>query len=149
MEEFNISQSTAKKYIHMSEEDRIKLDTPTVYKKRKTVTDDYLYMIYKMAVDGIEPEIIFSYIYKKGYTGTGKALDTRIVRLLKNNFGIILYRGWYLKYRYPPEITIIKRSELLKYITTKNEKTKKSERVEKNIEIIKERYPIVNELEKI
>ena len=57
--------------------------------------------------------------------------------------------GWYIKYKYPDNIIIIKRNEILKYISTKNEKTKKNKTVEKNIQIIKERYPIITELEKI
>ncbi|MCB6707571.1 transposase, partial [[Clostridium] saccharogumia] len=68
---------------------------------------------------------------------------------LKNNFSISLSMGWYIKYKYPDNIIIIKRNEILKYITTKNEKTKKNKTVEKNIQIIKERYPIITELEKI
>ena len=106
-------------------------------------------MIYKMILDGIKPEIIFSYVIKKGYSGSWDALSNRIKRLLKNNFSISLSMGWYIKYKYPDNIIIIKRNEILKYITTKNEKTKKNKTVEKNIQIIKERYPIITELEKI
>lgn len=147
--EFSISIIAAKKYVNMSKEDIQMLDSPKKYKHRRTATDDYINMIYKMILDGIKPEIIFSYVVMKGYKGTWKALNNRIVCLLKNNFSISLPMKWYIEYRYPDNVTIIKRNEILKYITTKNEKIKKNETVEKNIQIIKERYPIVNELEKI
>ena len=147
--EFSISNIVAKKYVNMSEEDIQLLDSPKKYKQRKTATDDYINMIYKMILDEIKPEIIFSYVIMKGYKGTWKSLDNRIVYLLKNNFSISLSMGWYIKYKYPDNIIIIKRNEILKYITTKNEKTKKNKTVEKNIQIIKERYPIITELEKI
>lgn len=147
--EFSISNIVAKKYVNMSEEEIKALDNPKKYKQRKTATDDYINMIYKMILDGIKPEIIFSYVIMKGYKGTWKALDNRIVCLLKNNFSISLSMGWHIKYKYPDNIIIIKRNEILKYITAKNEKTKKNKTVEKNIQIIKERYPIITELEKI
>lgn len=147
--EFSISTLSAKKYVCMNEEEIKALDNPKKYKQRKTVTDDYINMIYKMILDGIKPEIIFSYVIKKGYSGSWDALSNRIKRLLKNNFSISLSMGWYIKYKYPDNIIIIKRNEILKYITTKNEKTKKNKTVEKNIQIIKERYPIITELEKI
>lgn len=106
-------------------------------------------MIYKMLLDKIKPEIIFSYVIKKGYKGTWKALDNRIVYLSKNNFSISLSRKWHLEYKYPDDIIIIKRNEILKYITAKNEKTKKNKTVEKTIQMIKEKYPIIKELEEI
>ena len=81
---------SAKKYVLMSEDDIQMMDNPKKYKKRKTVTDDYINMIYKMTLDGIRPEVIFSYVIKKGYLESWKALDNRIVYLLKNNFGVVL-----------------------------------------------------------
>lgn len=112
--EFSISNIVAKKYVNMSEEDIQLLDSPKKYKQRKTATDDYINMIYKMILDGIKPEIIFSYVIMKGYKGTWKSLDNRIVYLLKNNFSISLSMGWYIKYKYPDNIIIIKRNEILK-----------------------------------
>ena len=120
--EFSISNIVAKKYVNMSEEEIKALDNPKKYKQRKTATDDYINMIYKMILDGIKPEIIFSYVIMKGYKGTWKALDNRIVCLLKNNFSISLSMGWHIKYKYPDNIIIIKRNEILKYITAKDKK---------------------------
>ncbi len=66
--EFNISPITAKKYLQMTEEDILALDSPRNYKKRKTVMDDYLNIIYKMLRDKVEPAKIFSYVLRKGYS---------------------------------------------------------------------------------
>lgn len=147
--EFSISNTAAKKYVNMKEAEIKALDNPKKYKQRKTVTDDYINMIYKMILDGIKPEIIFSYVIKKGYSGSWGALSNRIKRLLKNNFSISLSREWYLEYKYPDDIIIIKRNEIIKYITTKDEKTRKNKTIEYNIEIIRGEYPIINELEEI
>lgn len=143
VDEFSVSYLSAKKYVNMSEEDIQSLDSPKKYKQRKTATDDYINMIYKMILDGIKPKIIFSYIIRKGYKGSQKALDNRITCLSKNNFGIVLPMNWYVDYKYPTDIVIIKRNEIIKYITTKNKETRKNGTVENNIEIIKEKYPVI------
>lgn len=149
MDEFKISQITAKKYIHLSEDDIRSMDNPTVYRPKNKPTNNYINIIYKMYIAGINPEVIFSYICKLGYCGTWCALDKQIMYILKNNFGVILPIKWYLKSEYPPDVTVIKRNEVLKYITTKNEKKKKSEKVEVNIGLIETRYPIVAKLKEI
>jgi len=148
-DEFKLSLVTVKKYIHMSEEEIQSLDYPKQYKKRKTMTDDYINMIYKMTIDGIAPEAIFSYIIKKGYEGSWEALNSRIRRLLKNNFETILPINWHLLYEYPSGVVSIKRNDIVKEITTKKEKTKRNKELEENIGIITDKYPVIKELEKI
>lgn len=148
MQEFNISQLTAKKYIRMSEKEIQSLEDPKEYKKRKTAGDDYINIIYKMLRDGIIPEIILAYVLKEGYQGTIRAITTRIENMAKNNFDIVLRQDWHLKYEYPSNIIVIKRNEILKYITAKNTKIKKDKTIEANLEIIKKSYPIIDELEK-
>lgn len=71
-EEFHISFLTAKKYVMMSEEEIQSMDSPKKYKKRRTATDDYINMIYKMLLDGIQPEVVFSYCIKKDTLIVGK-----------------------------------------------------------------------------
>ena len=146
--EFNISKASAKKYILMSEEEIKALDHPKEYKKRTTTGDDYINIIYKMLRDGIIPEVILAYVLKLGYQGTMYAMLHRIERMAKNNFGITLGKRWHSKYEYSADITVIKRNDILKYITTKNPKIRKDNTIEANIEIIKEKFPIIDELEK-
>lgn len=146
MQEFKISQQAAKKYTNMSEEEIRSLDNPKKYKKRKTITDDYINMIYKMLLDGIQPEVIFSYCIKKGYTNSWKALDNRICRLLKNNFGVKLKINWYAKWEYPNELIVISRNDILKHITSKHQKNMV---IEEYMNILEDKYPIILEMRKI
>lgn len=133
----------------MSEDEIQSLDNPTVYKPKKKPTNDYVNIIYKMYVAGIKPEVIFSYVCKSGYCGTWHALDSQIISILKNNFGVRLPMKWYLKSEYSQDITVIKRNDVLKYITTKNEKKKKNKKVKENIRFIETKYPIVKKLKEI
>ena len=147
--EFLLSQPTAKKYIDMTEDEINILDAPAHYRKRKTIMDDYLNIIYKMLRDKRKPEIIMAYVIKKGYSGNLKSLEKYIVLLAKNNFNIGLYNGWAHDFSYPDDVTVIRRNELLRYITTKNPKTKKSEIVERNFESIRQKHTIVAVLKDI
>jgi hypothetical protein len=143
-EEFSISVPTASRYISMTAEDIAELDKPTNYKKRKTVMDDYFNIIYKMLNDKVKPEIIISYVIKSRYSGKLTTLEDYIKVLTKNNFNKRLQRNWAFDYSFPYDITVIKRGELLRYITTKNPKITKSEVISQNFEIIKDKYPVVS-----
>ena len=145
-DEFSIGMLTAKKYIQMSEEDINLLDHPTNYKKRKTVADDYLNIIYKMLADKIEPAIILAYVIKMGYTGNIRTIQTYIELFAKNNFNYKLQINWAYKKEYPKDITLIKRHKVLSYILRKGSEETKRDGLEKHIEVIKKRYDIVNVL---
>ena len=141
--EFSISMYSAKKYIYMTEEEAAKSGDINAYKKRKTVMDDYLNMIYKMLRDKVKPEAIMSYVIKKGYSGSLKTLENYIEILAKNNFNNRLYLNFGHCFSYPDDVTVIKRSEVFKYMTTKNIKAKKNEVVARHFEVIKEKYAAV------
>lgn len=49
----------------------------------------------------------------------------------------------------PPEVTVISRADLLKYILTCNPKTKRDSVIEKYIGQIKSSYPVVTKVEKM
>jgi hypothetical protein len=149
--EFHISQLTAKKYINMSEEDIQNLDNPTDYKKRKTIMDDYINIIYKMLKDGISERIIYYYIQYKGYSGSLNSLWKYIYITEKNNFPrripIIHYR--LIERVYPENVTVIKRNDLLKYLLTINSKIEKDKTIDENIGIIKAKFPIVDKTQEM
>ena len=145
--EFSLNQQTAQKYINMSQEDIDCLDKPNNCKKRKTVMDDYLNIIFKMLRDKIKPAVIMSYVVKKGYNGSLNTLETYIKLLARNNFGIRLAPNWAYTFGYPNDVIVIKRNEILKCITTKNPKTKKNETIVEYLAIIKEKYGIISVLE--
>jgi hypothetical protein len=128
----------------MTAEDIAELDKPTNYKKRKTVMDDYLNIIYKMLRDKVKPEIIISYVIKSGYRGNLRTLECYIELLTKNNFNKWLRKNWAHDFSLPSDVTVIKRRELLRYITTKNPKKTKSEIISQHFDIIKDKYPIVS-----
>jgi hypothetical protein len=150
MKEFSICLATAKKYISMTEEKISALSERTPYiKKSKTVLDDYINIIYKMLRDKIHPRIIISYIVKVGYSGNWETLRTIVERMAKNNFNIMLGMNWAYKFIYPDDVTAIQRNEILRYITTKNPKTKKSDVIEKNLDIMAANYPVISVLKEV
>ena len=132
----------------MTEEEIARLNQPTSYKKRKTVVDDYLNIIYKMLCDKVEPAAILAYTIRCGYGGSLKTMQNYIELLAKNNFKLILPMNWAYKFEYLEDVIIIKRNEILKYITIKNLRVKRDENIGKYLDIIKERYEIVAVLEK-
>ncbi len=132
----------------MTEEEITSLDQPVNYRKRKTIADDYLNIIYKMLCDKIDPAVILAYTVKSGYDGNLETMQVYIRLLSKNNFKLDLSMNWAFKFEYPEDIIVIKRNEILKYITTKNPKVKRDENTGKYLGIIKERYEIVAVLEK-
>lgn len=143
---FSISTKTASKYIKMSEEEVQALDNPIVYKKMETVMDEYLHMIYKMLFDGIAPETIFSYILSKGYSGNWNTLEGYISTLACNNFNKRYQMGFQYKYKYPDGVLVIKRMEIIIYITSKKALDEKYSVLIKYIDVIKSKYPIIEEL---
>ena len=135
----------------MSEEEIKALDQPRQKQRnKKKWLDEYANIIYKMTCDGYPPEVIYSYLIKKGYTGTEKSLSNLIERILMNNFGIKLAIGWYNTYKISDSITVIKRSDIIKYISSKDETEDDSiDKVKRNISVLKEKYPVIKELDEI
>lgn len=151
-EEFQISVASAKKYVNMTDEEVLQMGEIRKHKKRATQVDGYINMIYKMLRDGIHDDIIYFYVMAKGYTGKPHALKDYIYLISKNNFpartpmNISTHINTWC---YPDDMTVITRMELLKYLLTKNQKTKKDRKIEKNLEIIKSKYPIVKKIEEM
>jgi len=133
----------------MTEEEVTALNYRTVYKKRKTVIDDYMNIIYKMLSDRIEPAVIISYVFMIGYTGKIDTLRIKIERIAKNNFNMKLKKNWAYKFDYPKDILAIKRNEILRHITIRKPKIKRNETIDKHMDIIKNEYPVIAELEKL
>jgi hypothetical protein len=148
-EAFELSIPTIKKYLNMSEDEIIALDNPKNYKKRKTMFDDYMNMMYKMLLDEIEPTLIISYVIKNGYSGNVETLTDYLRRVIANNFTGKLTKIYLYKEVLPKDVIRITRSEILKYITTKDVKKIKNKKVATNIELIKNEFPIIEELQLI
>lgn len=133
----------------MNDEEVEQLSNRKNYKKRKTVVDDYINIIYKMILDNVAPEYIIEYVIRKGYQGKTKNIEQYIELLAKNNnlkydYSSLLFK----KYEYPKDVVIITRYELFKYLLTQDDK-KKNDVIDKYLNIIKEKYPIVKEVRDI
>ncbi len=106
-------------------------------------------MVYKMLKDQISPVIIKAYVKYKGFTGTDYSIESFIKSVSANNFKKQLNRSTFTKCIEIPGLIIIKRNDLLKFVTTKNKKIKNDKNIEKYISLIKEKYPIINEISNI
>ena len=121
--EFGINVITLYRYKKMTIEEIQKVPpTKKEYKKRKTVMDNYINIIYKMIIDNIEPKYIVAYIIKMGYTGEAFNIRDSIIAITKNNNLSYNYSSLiYLKYKYPDDVIIITKYELLKFLLTIDE----------------------------
>ena len=134
----------------MTEEDIAALEHPVNYKKRESSMNAWLNIIYKMMVDGCSNELIYFYIkHQESFQDTDSKLAKYIYLIGKNNFpgrdpfNAKTTMEWVL----PPEVTVIKRADILKYISTCNPKTKRDPVIEKYIQQIKRIYPVVKKVE--
>lgn len=148
-EEFKISLPSLNKYKKMSEEEVENIAKRKNYKKRKTIMDEYINIIYKMIIDKVPPEYIIAYVVKKGCSATENTIATYIKCFTDNNKLPYNYSKLiYINYKYPDDVVIISRYELLKTSLTLDDKKKDIE-IEKYKEIIIQKYPIVEEVRNI
>lgn len=148
-EEFGISTVSLRKYKKMTNEEVENITIRKDYKKRKTVIDDYVNIIYKMIIDKISPEYIVTYVVKKGYQGKTSNIISYIKLITNNNKLQYNYSKLiFPKYKYPDDVTIITRYDLLKYALTIDEK-KKNIGIENYIDVIKNKYPIIKDINDI
>lgn len=149
MNEFNVSRNALKKYVKMTNYEVEQIANVNEHKCGR-VLDGFINMIYKMLLDKVPSEYIIEYVFRKGYQGTRGTLNGYIVSLIKNN-NLHCYdcsKILFEKYKYPDDVIIITRYELLKYILTINE-NKINENIDKHISIITEKYPIIKEIKNI
>lgn len=138
-----ISIPTLKKYLDMSDEQVDKILEITEYKKRQTDMDHYMNIVFKMLLDGHRPDFIYSYIIHNGYEGSQGSLTDNIKSIALNNFGIRLGRNFHLKAKYPDDVVIVRRADILKYITAKDKARFNDTSVAKYFDVIRQAFPIV------
>ena len=139
----SVSVPALNKYLNMSERDVEDILTVTEYKKRKTDMDDYMNIVFKMLSDGHRPAVIYAYILRSGYTGSINSLLEHIKAIAFNNFGIKLRKGFETDEKYPGDVVIVRRVDVLKYITIKDKEKLKDSDVAKYYDLIIHRYPAV------
>lgn len=148
--EFDISYVSARKYVLMTDEEVDKIILPKKGKTRKKEIANYINIIYKMIRDDYDFKTIYAYVIYKGYTGSLYSLEHHIYRISKNNFSHKqIAAPNTVPFVYPPDITVIKRKKILKFILTINPKKSKDKIINENIEIIKEKYQFINEIEQL
>ncbi|MDR1370961.1 MAG: transposase [Dysgonamonadaceae bacterium] len=148
---FGIAHHTASKYMRMTEDEIQRLDSIQSRAKRPTQADDYLNIIYKMQRDGYGDDIIYHYVVRKGYKGKTATLWRHIYNISMNNFPDRKVKPplHYMEWLYPDDVTVIKRSGLLKYILTIDPKKERDETIGRYIDKIRETYPVVEMTEKM
>ena len=148
-QEYSISKMTAKKYISMTEDEIKKLDFPNNYKTRKRSGNDFVNIIYKMMVDGYNDVTIYNYLRVYGITCPKRTILNYVKAISQENFPKRKRSPSfdYVEYKYPNDIIIIKRHELLKYILTTNSNITKNKVISTYLNIIKEKYPIITFIE--
>ena len=139
----SVSVPALKKYLSMSEEEMAQSLEIKEYKKRRTDMDDYMNIVFKMLSDGQKPELIYSYILHIGYKGSLHSLENHITYIALNNFSIKLRRDFHTKEVYPDDTVVIRRFDVLKYISMKNKDKMKDSDVVRYYDQIREKYPAV------
>ena len=128
------------------------LDAPANYKKRDSPMNAWLNVIFKMMLDGHSSETIYFYLLAQPEFQEGARQAEKYIYLIgKNNFpGRPAFNVKYLTaWIYPPDVTVISRTSLLKYLLTVNPKTKMDKEVEEHIDAIKEKFPAAAKVEEI
>lgn len=143
--EYGITRQTAKKYISMTEEEIKGMDAPKDYKIRKRAGNDFVNIIYKMMADGYDDEIIYQYLRKSGISTLRNTLNGYIKAISKENFPDRkrMYGMKLTDKRYPDDVIVIKRNELLKYIVTMDPNKERDKVISENLDFIKDKYPMV------
>lgn len=143
--EYGIARHTAEKYISMTENEINGMDAPKDYKPRKRAGNDFVNIIYKMMADGYDDEIIYQYLRKSGILTSRNTLYDYIEAISKENFPDRkrIYGMRLMDEKYPDDIIVIRRSELLKHILTIDPKKEKNKVISENMDLIKEKFPMV------
>ena len=112
--------------------------------------NDWLNIIFKMMDDGHSNETIYFYIQRQpGFHESKQKLGKYIYLIGKNNFPARApFNAKYLMERViSPDVIILKRAEILKYLLTCNPKVKKDEKIGLYINRVKEKYPVAARVE--
>ena len=143
-EEHSVSLPALNRYLSMSDEEVEQILEVTEYKKRKTDMEDYMNIVFKMLSDKHKPALIYSYILRIGYKGSIDSLVNHIKAIAFNNFKIKLGKNFHLDEKYPDDVVIIRRFDILKYITMKDKGKMKDSDVARYYEPIRQKYQVVN-----
>lgn len=114
--------------------------------------NDWLNIIFKMMDDGQSNETIYFYIRRQPcFHESKQKLGEYIYLIGKNNFPkrVPFNAKYLMEWVISPDIIVLKRTEILKYLLTCNPKVKKDEKVGMYIDVVKEKYPVAGRVESV
>ena len=142
-DKFGIKASKAKKYMDMPQDKVQGILAPR--RSRHSIIDDYINIIYKMLMEGHSESTVYHYVLRQGFSGSARTLYEYICNITKNNFPLrsplASYQFW--QNRYPDDVTVIRRSDLLTHVLTLNPNATQDKAIKDNLDAIKKKYPIV------
>ena len=143
--EYGIARRTAENYISMTEDEINGMDAPKDYKTRERAGNDFVNIIYKMMADGYDDEIVYHYLRESGVSVSSRTLRDYIQAISMENFPERkrMYGMSLMEEKYPEDVIVIRRNELLKYILTMDPKKEKNEVISENLDRIKEKFPVI------
>lgn len=153
-EKYKYSTVTIKKYLKLKPEEVEKIKQRNDYTERKNKFDEYKNIIYKMLKDNRTLYEILNYLLYIGYDDDVHQLRDYIKILITNNFANLNPEDYsrltlFKEEAYPKEeVVTITRAELLRDILTIDPDLK-NKKLEKYLDIIEEKYPIVKEVKTI
>ena len=144
---FKVSMPTVKKYLKMADKEIDAMDSPLNYKKRVTIMDNFINIIFKMLRDNVAADVIYAYVCQCGYIGSPATLLDYIGKVKKNNFPDRETTNplRMVQMCSPQGVEAVSRSSLLKYILTCNPKTQLNAKVGEIIGAVKEKFPVLAE----
>lgn len=144
-QEYGIARHTAEKYVSMTDDEINGMDAPKNYKTRKRAGNDFVNIIYKMMADGHDDETIYQYLRKSGVSTSHNTLCDYMNAISKENFPNRkrMYGMRLMDEKYPDDVIAIRRNELLRHILTIDPKKEKDKVISENLDIIKEKFPMV------
>lgn len=137
---YGMTAANARRYLNMSDGEVSRIKDFKERGKRKTDMDGYMNIVYKMLADGQTPDFVYSYILHLGYAGSLHSLVNHIKAIARNNFGIRLGMGFPNECSYPKDTVVIKRFDVLKYITMKDKAKMEDTDAAKYYSLIEEKF---------
>lgn len=133
----------------MTDQDVENLLNINEYTRRETDIEKYLTTIIGLYQEGYKPGIIYAYILKNGFQGSTARLRRIIQSIGSNNFNVPVLPDAFVKRVLDPNVRIIKRADILKWITITDKKKMADTAAAKAFDQIKQRYPVVEEAENV
>ena len=147
-EKFGMIITTIKKYNQWTEEQVKTISDKKRFSKPNCPMNQYDNIVYKMLRDGISPDEVYCRILALGYTKSLYVLRSHISGIAYNHFGIKCNRKLG-KVLVIPSDRIIKRVDIVKYITIRDKEKIKETTVAKNYDSIVAKYPYIKKIQEI